>query len=90
MKIISDDEGLHRFHFSGVGLIYNDYVQLGSYGYKHNALHAASCFEISKMNLKHPKFYFEDLDDARAWLNSNRGPEGVNWKRCGMCEAQLT
>jgi hypothetical protein len=32
-----------------------------------------------------PKYHFEKLAEAAAWLESNRGAEGEHWKRRAVC-----
>lgn len=89
MRKVSGNEELSRLHASGVGLIYNDFSRHGVSGQKYNVLHAASCDWILKSNVNVPKYFFEDLDEAVAWLTANRGPEGANWRRCGTCGARV-
>lgn len=89
MRKVNANEELSRLHANGVGLIYNDFARGGAAGQKDNVLHAASCRWVSKSNVNVPKYFFEDLDEAVAWLTSNRGPEDVNWRRCGTCGARV-
>lgn len=84
---ILTDEQLHRLHEEGLGLIYNDFSRRGSSGGQNNILHAAHCPWLLQSNVNVRKIFFTDLQEARTWLTDHRGEEGVNWKRCGTCEA---
>jgi hypothetical protein len=88
MRPIRTDDELSRLHNAGVGLIYNDYSGRGPSGARYNVLHAAHCSWVVKSNTKIPKIFFDAISEAEAWLSSNRGPEGSNWKRCGSCLAK--
>ena len=90
MKRIENESVLRTLHERGIGLIYNDFSGLGSSGRQYNVLHAASCHWILQSNTRVPKYYFSRLVEAEHWLQQNRGQEGVGWKRCGSCRAQVT
>lgn len=87
MRPIQDSDELQRLHAAGQGLIYNDFTPTGKSASQYNILHTAGCAWIRRSNLGVPKVWFADLEEARGWLNANRGPEGVGWKRCGTCGA---
>jgi len=93
MKIIRSNADLEKIHSAGVGLIYNDYSGRGSSGKDYNVLHAASCTFVLRSKVKTsariiPKYFFSNIDEAVKWLWRNRGREGKNWKRCGICKAE--
>lgn len=90
MKTITTDTELRQLQTNGVGLIFNDFSKEGPSGSKYNVLHSASCYWLAKSNTKIPKFFFNSFQEANSWLSSNRGPENVNWKRCGSCKAIST
>lgn len=87
MKQIESDSELKRRHRDGVGFIYNDFSKHAASGKSYNVLHAASCRTIPYSNNNVDKYFFTTLSEATAWLANHRGPEGVNWKRCGTCLA---
>lgn len=70
---------------AGKGYIYNDFSGRGAGGAEYNVLHYADCETLSRMKASIPKYHFESLAEAVAWLESNRGAEGEHWKRCGVC-----
>ncbi|MDH5779053.1 MAG: hypothetical protein OEZ29_00475 [Candidatus Bathyarchaeota archaeon] len=88
MKYIESNAELRQLHSAGKGLIYNDFSGKGSGGKNYNVLHAASCRWVARSNVKVPKIFFGDIDEAIEWLRKNRGEGGRNWKRCATCEAK--
>lgn len=93
MKTIRSNSELEKLHSAGVGLIYNDYSGRGRTGKDYNVLHAASCTFVLMSKVKGStriihKYFFSDIDEAIKWLRRNRGKEGKNWKRCGVCRAE--
>ena len=93
MKIIRSNSELERLHSAGVGFIYNDYSGMGSTGKDYNVLHTARCAFVLRSKVKGstriiPKYFFNNIDEAVKWLRRNRGREGKNWKRCGVCLAE--
>lgn len=93
MKIIRSNSELERLHSDGAGLIYNDYSGRGTTGKDYNVLHAASCTFVLRSKVKGStriirKYFFSDVNEAIKWLRRNRGKEGRNWKRCGICKAE--
>ena len=88
MKFIRSNSELEKLHDAGVGLVYNDFSGRGPKGKDYNVLHAASCSWVVRSNVNVPKYFFKDFDEAIKWLRRNRGSEGKNWKRCGMCRAE--
>ena len=88
MKIIRSNSELEKLHSAGVGLIYNDFSGRGPKGKDYNVLHAASCSWVVRSNVNVPKYFFSNIDEAIKWLRRNRGREGKNWKRCGICRAE--
>ena len=84
-KPIMSDAELQQYHAAGSGLIYNDFSSSGASGHEYNVLHVAVCGWVGRSNTNVPKYFFADLVEAEAWLNSERGPEGINWRRCGIC-----
>jgi hypothetical protein len=45
-------------------------------------LHKAACGSVENMSVApHPKFYSEDYESAKAWLDENY----PTWRRCGYC-----
>jgi len=87
MKCIKSDAELQQIRTVGNGLIYNDFSRMGPSGKYYNILHAAYCPQLAKANVNVPKYFFDTLDEAITWLHENRGEEGVNWKRGGICRA---
>lgn len=87
MKCIKSDAELEQLRSIPNGLIYNDFSRMGPSGKDYNILHAAHCGQLAKSNLNAPKYFFHNLDEAITWLHENRGEEGGNWKRCGVCRA---
>lgn len=85
MEEILTDLELQRLHEEDLGFIYNDYGSKYGMGDTANVLHEASCGEIRKALVKDPKYFFDSLKDAVGWLSSERGREGVDWKRCERC-----
>jgi hypothetical protein len=90
MQIIQGDDELARLHETGAGFVYNDFSGTSASGAQYNVLHAAGCSWVAKSNVNVRKLFFETLEEATAWLLSNRGAEGSNWKRCGTCRARGT
>jgi hypothetical protein len=88
MKQICTQSELDQLHRAGQGIVYNDFSGMGASGREYNVLHAAGCRWLERSNVNVRKFWFADLPEARSWLNTNRGPEGVAWKRCGTCNAE--
>lgn len=86
MKEIKDDNEFFEIHKNARGYIYNDYA--GSEGYpKFNVLHESSCPTCNPryskgMGAHISKIYFENLEEARSWLNKNRKN---HYKSCGKC-----
>jgi hypothetical protein len=70
---------------AGKGFIYNDFAGRGTGGAEMNVLHYADCETLSRMKASIPKYHFESPAEAAAWLESNRGAEGEQWKRCAVC-----
>jgi hypothetical protein len=85
MKHVLDQLELQALQSAGDGFVYNDYAGTSASGRYHNILHAARCSWILRSDAKIQKIWFADLAEALAWLTTNRGPEGVGWKRCGSC-----
>ena len=93
MRIIRSNAELEKLHSAGVGLIYNDYSGRGLTGKDYNVLHAAHCAFVLRSKVKARtrvirKYFFNDIEEAIKWLWRNRGREGKNWKRCGICKAE--
>jgi hypothetical protein len=84
---IADDAELERIRQWGVGLIYNDFSATGPTGGAYNVLHEAGCTSLWRSNTNVRKWFLDDLRQAVVWLETNRGPEGKKWKRCGVCTA---
>lgn len=84
---IQTDAELQQCHAAGSGFVYNDFARKGAMGKEWNVLHKASCHWIrtAKANPNAPKYFSASLDEAVSWLNRERGPEGLSWKRCGTC-----
>lgn len=87
MQKIEDNDELFRLHHIGVGLLYNDYSRHGAGGDKYNILHTAGCRTLKRADAKFDKYHFDTLTEATRWLHTNRGVEGIGWKRCGTCHA---
>lgn len=87
MRQLTSQTELEQIHKLGTGFIYNDYAgTTGASASKFNLLHRASCTWIKKTNLKVPKYYSETQEAAVAWLEQNRGREGVRWRWCKTCQ----
>ena len=87
MYQIKTDDELIKTHLAGIGFIYNDYsgkqkINPTDTG---NKLHSANCPYVEKCDTKTNKYFFESIDEARKWLNGNRGKEDENWKVCKKC-----
>ena len=83
MRLIATDAELAAAISGAAGLIYNDFS--GPAGGHGNVLHAAACRHLRAANIAVRKVMFDTLDEATAWLASNRGDEGTSWRRCGAC-----
>ena len=84
MRPIASDSELKHLHRLEEGFIYNDFVEpRGAAALQYNLLHWASCRWIKKMNTNVDKYYAESQVVAVAWLEQNRGQEGVRWRWCG-------
>jgi hypothetical protein len=82
--VLSEDEFKKRRR-AGKGFIYNDFSGRGAGGAKYNLLHYADCETLERANASIPKFHFESLLEAEAWLESNRGAKDEQWRQCGTC-----
>lgn len=81
-RIYSRSE-LISIHKQVVGFVYNDFGTATNWNeYEFNVLHKASCTHIKRMTVTHPKYFFESLDEAEAWLNANRPGK---WHKCNTC-----
>jgi hypothetical protein len=87
MREIRSQVELNEMRKQGRGLIYNDFSGHGAGGANWNVLHAADCRTLARANMAVPKFFFSTVSEATNWLERNRGPEGIAWKRCGTCGA---
>lgn len=85
MKEIQTDRELEKVRADGKGFIYNDFGSEGGHPDEWNVLHKAECYHLKTANVSTPKVFFESIDEAVGWLNSERGKEGKGWKRCGTC-----
>jgi hypothetical protein len=85
LREITSDVELQKLRAEGRGYIYNDFGTEGGRRAEWNVLHEASCRHVRRANVSTPKYFFDSLDEAMAWLRGNRGPEGRDWKRCGTC-----
>jgi hypothetical protein len=86
MKQIDTMEEFSQLCAAGRGFVYNDFAGEGARGKEENILHAARCGELRKANLwEKNKYFFDDLDEALAWLTRHRNQQGQNWKVCGPC-----
>ena len=81
----ASEDDLARIRSLGEGYIYNDFAGRGASGRLYNVLHRARCRELRRANLGVPKCFFTSLHLAESWLERNRGPEEISWKRCGTC-----
>jgi hypothetical protein len=89
MKKIMTQTELEQLHKSGKGFIYNDYAgPSGTSASKYNLLHRTDCPWIKRTNLNVAKHYAETQEVAVAWLEQNRGREGVRWRWCKTCHYQ--
>ena len=84
-RVIDTDTELYWLHDVGEGWIYNDFAGRGATGHLYNVLHRATCQWLERSNVNVRKYFFPTLALAQAWLESNRGPEDINWKRCNTC-----
>ncbi len=84
MRKISDIKDYQRILDQGGGYIYNDFSPSGSQG-DDNILHLASCRWLEKSNLTYDKYFFNTMNEAKTWLDSHRGDEGENWRKCRTC-----
>jgi hypothetical protein len=87
MHAIHENADLLQCRQAGRGYIYNDYSGSNPTGHDYNILHAAECSMLARSNVRVPKVFFTDQQEALTWLNANRGPEGANWRRCRICGA---
>jgi hypothetical protein len=79
----------------GRGFIYQDWTIRGA-DTSGNRLHWVGCDQVARMlqgadpsrRPSVPKIFFDDLDDALAWLLANRGAESERWRRCSRCDAE--
>lgn len=85
MRRVRSLEELDAIRKDGRGYVYNDFTKAGATAGKDNVLHRASCSELAKMTLSVRKFFVDPDEDAASWLQDNRGPEGLRWRRCGVC-----
>jgi hypothetical protein len=89
VRAVTSQKELERLHQAGEGLLYNDFSGRGKGASQYNVLHTASCRWVVRSNINVRKLFFADLDSAVAWLRSERAEEGVGWKRCATCLADI-
>jgi hypothetical protein len=89
MRPVASDEELKRLRFDGFGYIYNDFARLGSNAPRYNVLHSASCGRLASANTRVDKYFFDNLEEAIAWLLGERGQEGTGWKRCHCVSGEV-
>lgn len=46
-------------------------------------VHHASCESVSATTTQHPKYYSQDRNAAKEWLDRTFGTDG--WQNCGYC-----
>lgn len=73
MRKITFDEDLQELYQKGTGYIYNDYENKH---YPFNKLHVSSWRTVRQMDTKTGKYHFNSIDEARDWLEDNRGVVG--------------
>jgi hypothetical protein len=71
---------------SGEGFLYNEF-EGGWGGAEYSLLHWAGCGTLARASVSYPKRHFASLQEARDWLASNRGAEGIAWRACSSCGA---
>ena len=81
MRKVKDSRDYQQIQDLGQGFVYNDFSPSGKSG-DWNILHRASCRWLKQSNLNVDKYYFNTLNEAETWLNSNRGD---GWRKCRTC-----
>jgi hypothetical protein len=75
-KVLSHAE-LTEIIREGNGFIFNDRTD-------RKMLHQANCESLEVMSTRaYDKLFFEELGEARAWLDREYGSDG--WEVCGRC-----
>jgi hypothetical protein len=87
MEAVTDQARLEHLVQSGEGYIYNEF-EGGWGGAQYSLLHWAGCGSLARAKITYPKRYFATLAEARTWLLSQRGQEGLAWRRCSNCGAE--
>jgi hypothetical protein len=95
MRHAQTNAELAAFHAEGTGLVFNDFTT-GRSAARYNVLHVAGCPWVRRMlDRADPqarpsvrKLLFSAVDEAQAWLASNRGQEGHGWKYCATCRGR--
>lgn len=91
---VATNAELAELHESRLGFVYQDWTIRGA-DTSGNRLHWAGCDQVAQMlrgtkpsgRPSVPKMFFDELDDALAWLSANRGTERERWQRCTRCNA---
>jgi hypothetical protein len=81
---MSSDQELLELHRKCTGFIFNDFGTKNKH-YPFNKLHFTKCRHVKRTDTKTGKYYFDSIEEARDWLESNRGVEGEKWHNCGSC-----
>ena len=71
-------------HKKVAGFIFNDCGTAGKH-FPHNVLHIAGCYTVKRMDTNTGKYHFDSIEEARDWLEGNRGVEGEKWRTCRSC-----
>jgi hypothetical protein len=88
MRQVQTNAELAAIHRAGSGVVFNDYTSGPTAG-QYNVLHAAFCASVGRMlagaipeaRPSAAKIFFENADEARAWLLRHRGEEDRAWRR---------
>jgi hypothetical protein len=88
MRRVQTNAELAAIHLAASGVVLNDFTSGPTAG-QYNVLHAAFCASVGRMlagaipeaRPSVPKIFFENADEARAWLLLHRGEEDLAWKR---------
>lgn len=78
---VEDSLELAMLHKDGRGFIFN---QRG--WAQDNKVHKARCDAVQAMvTSAYPKYFFETVEEARTWLETEQGRQDVGWVNCGLC-----
>ena len=84
MTPIDNTDALQKVCATGVGYIYNDFDGMTGGTGMDNVLHKATCTTLANATVPPRKYFSPDPAPMGAvtWLEANRGPENIRWKKC--------